>query len=583
MAILLWFVALGNLALTLLATSKFWIGPPTPTRLTLTEPTHESRPRFLFSGKSRRAFALCLALILLLAAFMAGPRLSQSFWGDEDYTMRLHLHGYFKRSTIVDDTGQNNLRPYFRRLPWLDTMWGYRTTNNHFLYTILGRSSLSAWHKITGADYWTFREEVLRILPFLSGLAGLAVWMLLLRRLGFPRLAILTGLILALHPWFIRYLSEGRGYGFIFLLLPLNLWIIKNALEQGRWRWWLLHALTQFLMLYSWPGMAFHVLGLNLLLPLALWKLRGPTIQGKSQLARWAVANLLTLMAIAQLVAPCIPQVIPYLSEQHIEHPFTPRWHLDLLGHLTTGMHWHHNEPHGDNPRYITIETLGNTIPFIPAAAVVTLALLAIAGARAFSRHGRTTTFFTIGLIAPAILMYAYGLLTQKYLFYWYFVYLLPALAAFTITGLEATVNTIERRIKGLPKQPFNEPGSPWSKSTRITLIVFFLAFTLLTHPKRDVLRHFSLDPIRESVLLTRPSTDPVDPANVNIITGHLHYSPRIYDANGFEIYEEDPGESRSNVERNVSPALPRLMRWSDSFRVPLYINVGYPLDARNI
>ncbi|MEM7146688.1 MAG: glycosyltransferase family 39 protein [Verrucomicrobiota bacterium] len=573
LAIFLWSTAALNLALvlSLLATVPFWARPCPPNEFPLAPNDHlsQSNPPTFFNP-SKRTFILGALVIVLLAGFMAAPRLSQSFWGDEDYTMRVHLHGFFQRTTDPDHFENVGMRSYFRPLPWLDTLWGYKITNNHFLYTILGRLSLSSWQKITGTDQWIIREDILRLFPFLFGLAGLALWMLLVRRFGSPNLALLTGLLLALHPWFIRYISEARGYGLSFFFLPLTLWLAIKTVETGRWRWWLLYGLSQFLLLYAYPGTAFHVLGFNLILALALWKWLDPGPHRLTQLARWTVTNLLAFMAIAQLVTPCIPQVIPFLSEEPPDIPLSARWHLDLLGEFTTGMHWVHNEPHGDNPYYITVQGLGKIIPFVPHATIVALAALALLGAISFARKNKAAALLTLGLVVPSLLMHLYAFLTQKYIFQWYYVHLLPPFALFLASGMIAAATFIDRRLA----------RSAPSLITPITLAVLLTAFIVLTQPKRNVLRNLSVDPMRESVLLTRPSIDPTHPDHIKVITGHLHYSPRIYDAHGFEIFEEKVDDHRTDLERNVYPSLPRLMRWSDQLQLPLYINVAFPSDA---
>ncbi len=118
------------------------------------------------------------------------------------------------------------------------------------------------------------------------------------------------------------------------------------------------------------------------------------------------------------------------------------------------------------------------------------------------------------------------------------------------------------------------------SPGTVFVFAVLLLAFAVATHPKRDVLRRHSVDPLRESVLLTRPSLDPYDESNLGVITGHVHFPALIYDAYGFSVHEPEDGEARSETKRNVRPELPRMMRWADTYGVPLYINVGFPHDA---
>ena len=67
---------------------------------------------------------------------------------------------------------------------------------------------------------------------------------------GFGRAALLAPWILALHPWFLRYASEARGYVFLFLFGPLCVIALIRALQTGTWKWWLAFGLVEFCYLY---------------------------------------------------------------------------------------------------------------------------------------------------------------------------------------------------------------------------------------------------------------------------------------------------------------------------------------------
>jgi hypothetical protein len=71
-----------------------------------------------------------------------------------------------------------------------------------------------------------------------------------------------------------------------------------------------------------------------------------------------------------------------------------------------------------------------------------------------------------------------------------------------------------------------------------------------------------SIQPNRESVLLTRPTLDPTDPRQKNIITSTFYGPPEPYDPN-MTIF-------RNSVE------LGELVRKSDAENKALFINLGY-------
>lgn len=72
-----------------------------------------------------------------------------------------------------------------------------------------------------------------------------------------------------------------------------------------------------------------------------------------------------------------------------------------------------------------------------------------------------------------------------------------------------------------------------------------------------------SIQPNRESVLLTRPSLDPKDPRQKDILTATFYGPPEPYDPN-IVVF-------RNAIEMG------KLVRKSDAERKPLFINLGYP------
>ena len=69
---------------------------------------------------------------------------------------------------------------------------------------------------------------------------------------------------MAIHPWHVRYSSEARGYTMLIFFLLAGIYFLISALEDGRWRWWLLFALFEFLSLYTWKAAVHPIATLNL-------------------------------------------------------------------------------------------------------------------------------------------------------------------------------------------------------------------------------------------------------------------------------------------------------------------------------
>ena len=53
-------------------------------------------------------------------------------------------------------------------------------------------------------------------------------------------------LLLVLHPWFMRFISEARGYAFVMLGSTALVGLLGRALQSGQWRWWLGFGFVEF-------------------------------------------------------------------------------------------------------------------------------------------------------------------------------------------------------------------------------------------------------------------------------------------------------------------------------------------------
>ncbi len=573
LALFFWPAAAFNLFLTLSLIGTFprWSSRREIAPINLAAEAPPGDPLQASPGWTKKNSVLFLSASLVsmaLAAWMAYPRLSQSFWGDEAYTMSENLHGHFKRSASIQP-GVTPLVPYFRLLQWKDALWSYPNTNNHFLFTILGKTSLRLWQEFSGAQSWRFREEVVRGPPFVAGLLAIPCWMLFLRRLGFASAAACLGLFLAIHPWFLRYISEARGYAFVLLFLPLNLIIVGKAIGTGRWRWWLLHALSQFLLLYSWPGIAAHVAGVNLGLAVLILLSRKDPSERRLQFTRWAAANLFTLMVLIQLIAPCVPQVLGFIRDEWYRVPIGLSWSKDTFGLLFLGTNWvTRDPPELENPISITLEKLADASPLLLPLGLGFLILCALAGTLRWWRTGHWHRFLLLVFLLPPLTFYGYAFVRQKFLFSWYFVYLVPPLLCLVLAGGTA-ITLILPRNHGATR-----PLIRFLPTIAICLALFWLHLTL-TAPKRRALREHPLEPQRESVLLTRPTLDPNDPLQLQALTAHVHFPADVYDPYGYRV-------TKASADSDAEPGLTRLMRWSDQAGLPLFINVGYPVRARS-
>lgn len=423
-----------------------------------------------------------------------------------------------------------------------------KTPNPHFLYNLAGKAALTLYQEARQDEPWEIREWPLRIVPFLAGLGALAAWFALLRRIAGPAGAGWTCLALSLHPWFIRYITEARGYAFVFLLLPLFLMALRQAIRDPRWRNWTLFGILGGLLVYSWPGMVVAWICLNV--TGALFPLRSGFPR-----RRIVLTNIVLGMVLLLMVAPCFAQLGPYLTEDATRLPLGGSWLRDLMAKMLLGIDWH---DHGDYsriaPQYLSLASLWRSPVSAVLLAIVVLGAFCggLTGIAFFGRKRNAHRWFGFGMGAAAFLMYFPAALSGIYLFHWYFVFVLPCVVAVIAAGLV----TLARCI-------------PWA---RIPVALVFVAFGILASRQTLALRTRSADPRRESALAARGTLDPLDRRNDGILTAHVGTTALGYDPLGWFLEEKPEPDA---------PGLPALMRMADTLERELLVNVGYPANAR--
>ena len=78
---------------------------------------------------------------MAITFFYSLPRMNQGFWDDEELNVRTTLYGRFK---LDKKSGEVE----FKRFDWLETVYGYKTPNNHTLFSIVSRICEDAWNSI---------------------------------------------------------------------------------------------------------------------------------------------------------------------------------------------------------------------------------------------------------------------------------------------------------------------------------------------------------------------------------------------------------------------------------------------------
>ena len=501
----------------------------------------EEAPAWAASARAVPWFWPAVAGAALALMVMTLPRIGQSLWDDEETSVRFAVVGRYLRTPP-----EGNL--HFRDASWAETLFYYKQPNNHVFHNVLARTSNSLWRRIANPQGLQFREEALRLPALIAGLAGIFALAWFLRSAGFPAAGVIAAWILALHPWYQRYVGEARGYSLVLALLPVAFVAWRQGLLTGRWFWWSLLGATQLALVWTYPAAVFVLLPLNLAVPLLAWRSGSAARPATVSIGRWFCCQTLAAVAALQLMAPLLPQARDYFRPLEVS-PVGARWVLDYLAYLGAGLPWN---PEMETPGFLhpRLEEYFAAAPLVWTMAIVTAIGLILAGAFLFLRRSDTAwkTALACGLAGP-LLQLVYAVWTKLTVWEWYLLHALPWLAALAAVGLAGLAHLVRRSRLG-------SPGA-------VAFVVCLLAgYAMLTEPVRQWQSARPVTPTREAVLATRPNLDPHDPANKFIMTAGLTNPPAAYDANVFFV--KDPAE------------LILLCRMADASGRPLWLNIGH-------
>lgn len=524
-AIYLWWAGLFNLLpLSLLAlTTRFWcrnVDSPAPT----------PAPRL------SRQFWIPVFAAMLLCAALNLPRLTYSFWDDEEYSTRRAVVGTYQQK---DD---GTLK--FRSLPWTATLWYYQKPTNHILQSALSRLSNAAWQKIARPKGLQFWEPAVRFPAYIAGCAAIAMTAFVVARLGFPTAGAIAAILLALHPWYMRFVPEARGYTMVFFFMAANWLCLLRAADSAKWRWWLGFAITEFCLIYTWPGIMPAVFLSNVCLFFAVLANSRMAPHHRSLLYRWIALTVIVGMALFQLLLPCTPQFLLYLQDS-VRLPMEWFWLRNVGSLLLTGSHWSKtgllNSPY---PEFYPVAQAH------PVAALALLALAIVFVAFGYIRLAGGPVIhrmFALLWVLSGPLTYLLARLKGQYLYEWYLAFMIPGLVCLAALGMVSIAEKIS-----LPPR------------AKLALLAILLAgYAAITNGQRWFLMSRPVQFMKESVLATRPDLNPHSRDNRMIVTVATIVSPEIYDP----LVERAP-----SIE-----TLAKLLREADEKNAPLFINQGFP------
>ncbi|HEY5743026.1 MAG TPA: glycosyltransferase family 39 protein [Terrimicrobiaceae bacterium] len=484
-------------------------------------------------------------LAMLTTFFYSLPRMAHGFWDDEELSVRSALWGKFRPNKKTKEVE-------FRRLPWLETIYGYDTPNNHTLFSILSRLCQEAWNAVSKPKGFPLVEWPFRVPALLFGILAVAAVAWLLKDLQLPDAGIVAAFLLAVHPWHIRYASEARGYSLLIFLVPVLFVFWRRAMIGGQWKWWSAFAFTEFSLIYCYPGSVFILVLLNLA-TLFLFKFGLECAEPRvTQAGRWFSVNVLAAALTLQLMLPLYPQAKLYFDFVSSQG-FVSGWPgvRNTICYMLGGAPWTKGEPWEGYPEYFS-RYLENPGLFITVASVA-VALVTLGGMRLL-RHGWVAATFVLVLTICPLFTYLLAYLRKFFLYESYVIYLLPGTVICGAVGLTLAASWIGKL-----------PGARQLVLPVASCIL--LGYFFYTSSFRQWIVKHPLQQIRESVLYCRGTLDPGSANQSNVRTASFCIPPYLYDA---------------HMERvDSAGAFIALLQRADAENIPLFLNIGMPWAAQ--
>jgi hypothetical protein len=435
--------------------------------------------------------------------------MSLSYWGDEGWAVAPYVYGKHVPVDPENEQGQLKHKP----VSWLNTAFDDRTCGNHYLFSLSQRATLATWRWIKGLPDDAFDETISRLPPFAAGIGALVVLAAMLQWLGRPVAGLAAALLMALHPWHIRYSTEARGYSLMLFFLIVCCWLGFIALRKGGWRWWLAFGLAEFLCMYSWKGVMYPLAAANLVL--FAWICRGKLSTHPGQLEgnrtgtawRWIVANLIAAGLFINLVYPCLLQVKD--AKDHLiqlsGRPMGRVWLDNSISGVFTGMAWHVEEK--ENPTEVVLSRQLQDRPLQTSLELSALAALFSIGLITLARRQPWFAALNLSLFASGMVgAWFFRYVIDAEWISWYFFFLVFPLALLTGTGVDALVTRATETWKS--RRSSTSTASHYRPVLAIVCAV--LAFVLpaayadLTHPVSSLMCQQAYEDHRGSFRVTR-------------------------------------------------------------------------------
>ncbi|MEZ0387980.1 MAG: hypothetical protein ACAI34_12975, partial [Verrucomicrobium sp.] len=354
-------IGLGGWAVLLL-TQRWWA-----------RPWKEEKPEGIPTSEPVRAwwFWPLLIFAVIVGLGMRLPLAGKSLWWDEVWAAQQAYHGKWK-----EDTKHPGALKFLAH-DWKRCAFYYQKPTNHVPMSLAQKASLQLWHRVTKAKPEAFHDLVARVPSLLASTVAMILIACLLAAWGHAGAGVAAAMVLAVHPWAIRYGVDARAYA---LVIPLCLggMLACTAIVRSAGRSvgaWIGFGLVEWLWLWAYPNALLDITALNLVT--LVYLLKGQSSRPDRWTAWWRLTatNLCAALVLLQLFLPNLMQAKRWAGLEKDKH-FLNELLLDqTASDLLAGMD--HTVPRN------LVEAVG--IPdlrahYMAATLLFVLVILAIAG-----------------------------------------------------------------------------------------------------------------------------------------------------------------------------------------------------------
>ena len=474
---------------------------------------------------------------MIFVGLLASKRLNFGLAHDEDLSARRAIVGEY---TVAENGSV--LPP---KLKWQNTFFDYRKPTNHVLYSVLARGAWTTWSIFSDPEDRQIREWVVRLPAWLAGIFAVLALGVLVARIGGELAGVMSAWLLALHPWFLRYSSEARGYSLLLLLVPGILLFWLRATRENLWRWWLGFGACEFLVLWVYPTAFYILLVLN---GLTAWWLASEWRRqpGDTRFRRWFAANLMAAILTTQALLPLVPQLLNYLqTAPEARQPLKLSWLVELCSNLLVGAGW--NKSASLHSPYVELAPHAYEHPVVFVSLVALLAGAGVVGVLRLMRwqYPQGAIVLLTSLI-PATMAAVVAKVSNQWLFEWYLIYLLPGLVALVAIGVCGDGNEALKL--------------PWRIIAATGVLLVYAGFS---ESIRGPICQKPLDPIKEVVMSMRGTLNPSAKSGGECLTASFPNHLSYYDPHARRL--------------KTAADLEKVMQSADTEHKTLYVTAYHP------